>query len=545
MRRERKTLRIKTLLMAGVVGLLSCCGTAFAQGTRRAPTSNFLFSTGSLTQRSATRVQTQQHPPNPNVTNRLQQWQTNKTIKYAFAHSVRVTPTGRVPAGAGGFGDGSNSAIIAILRRQSAAARSLLVSAVKLNQAHSAATGAALMNNNPKVGLNSAPMLGPSQTMSASGTQRTAPSTNPVATAATMPTGPLRPHNAGGERPKINQKIAERTATPLQICKGGIATVDGAANGVWFSPVLGNEGRFVIQGCGFGSTPGEVYLSGVQHDPALTKGMVRNLGTSMCPGCVYFRIEPNGWSDRQIVADIDPNASGLYDTNNVTLEVKTAGGQVYQAPGMNFLAARADQVLNWIVKAPTGFSGYASQTAFISSPTAVIRLTNVKDSLGNALVPGVASPSAGVIWTGETVDIVRAELGASTLSKVTFPGGSDTFQLILAPGFGLDPNNPIEMQHTQVDVAQCRTSFNGEYSENGNWAISYTSATSFQVSWQEEACWPKAGAAGDNPTDYGSVSAYALRIAVLGPRGIDPWAGENVNPMVIRQTQPVQLLQKN
>ena len=503
-----------------------------------------------------------------------QQLQNNRLIQKALAHTVQVGPR------ASELGvDASRSAIIEVLKRQSATAHSLLLPAFtggvkpgsgQTNGAKGAMLAAAptqsgpmlsgsgganqtgtLLNPGTTRSLNpqpyppkgSQPQIGASQTMSASGTQSAGPSTNPTATQVNPPSGPTAQRPPAGRQPL---PPGTRAPAPITtICRTGIATVDGGANGIWFSPVAGQDGGFVIQGCGFGNAPGEVYLSGVQFDPAHARLIVQHVGVSNSPDHVYFQIPANGWGDRQIIAQIDPNAGGLYDTNNVTLNVKTASGQVYQATGMNFLAARADQLLNWIVPAQAGYSGFASQTSSVSSPTATINLTTVMDSSGNQIVPTVESPSASTIFSNETVDVIRAKLGESTPSKVIFGGGTDTYQLNLAPGFQLDPQHGVVMRHTQIDVAQCQTAYQGEYNTSGNWAISYSSEKSFQVSWQEQACWPQAGTQGVSPLDYGSVSVYALEIRILGPRGATPWASGKVNGLAVKQLQPVQILHKN
>lgn len=500
--------------------------------------------------------------PAPNAS--AQQLQNNRLIQQAMAHTVQVGPRANAPGGDGGY-----STLIGLLHKQSAAAHSLLLPASPVSRSQTANNnGSTLLNGGSKVALNSQPyppkssqpMLGATQTMSAPGnssgvaTPATSASSGTTANfnlmpgaAANSPTptnGPTAHQPPSGHQ-QTTQLIGAQAPMTTQICKAGIGTVDGGAGGVWFSPVAGRDGQFVIRGCGFGSAPGEVYLSGVQYDPANAKGVVQHLGSLNSPDRVYFQTPPNNWSDRQIIAQIDANASGLYDTNNVTLNVKTASGQVYQAIEMNFLAARADQPLNWIVPPPSEYSSFVSQASSVSSPTAVVQLTAVADSSGNQMVAAFESPSASTTWQNETVDVIRAKLGESTPSKVTFPGGTDTYQLKLAPGFQLDPQIGVVMRHTQIDVTQCQTSYNGEYNTNGNWAVNYTSEKSFQISWQEESCWPKAGTQGVSPLDYGSVSAYALEVTILGPRGTSPWASGKVNPLAIKQIQPVQMLPKN
>ncbi|MGH9732338.1 MAG: hypothetical protein ACRD4A_11605, partial [Candidatus Acidiferrales bacterium] len=273
-----------------------------------------------------------------------QQLQNNRLIQQALAHGVVVKAS--PPSG---FADGSNSALIGLLRKQSAAARALLLPALTggvkpangqttpankamlatgpsqtgpmLNGSGGANQTGTLLNPGTTRGLNpqpyppkgSQPQIGAGQTMSASGTPGAGPSTSPTATQVNPPSGPTAHRPPAGRQP-VTQPLGARAPMPTQICRTGIATVDGGANGVWFSPVAGQDGEFVIQGCGFGNTPGEVYLSGVQFDPAHARLIVQHVGGSTSPDRVYFQTPANEWSDRQIVAQIDANAGSLYDT---------------------------------------------------------------------------------------------------------------------------------------------------------------------------------------------------------------------------------------
>ena len=117
----------------------------------------------------------------------------------------------------------------------------------------------------------------------------------------------------------------------------------------------------------------------------------------------------------------------------------------------------------------------------------------------------------------------------------------------LAPGFQLDPYSGVELRHASVDSSYCR-SVNGVYANSGQWAVNYMSTSSFQVSWEEEACWPKTVITNGNLHDtlnFASVSAYELEITVLGPRGVSPWASGKGNGLAIKQSQPALMLKKN
>jgi hypothetical protein len=509
-----------------------------------------------------------------------QQLQNNRLVQQALAHTVQVGPR------ASELGvDASRSAIIEVLKRQSATAHSLLLPAFtggvkpgsgQTNGAKGAMLAAApnqsgpmlngsgganqtgtLLNPGTTRSLNpqpyppkgSQPQIGASQTMSASGTQGVGPSTNPTATQVNPPSGPTAQRPPAGRQPP---PLGTRAPAPITtICRTGIATVDGGANGIWFSPVAGQDGEFVIQGCGFGNAPGEVYLSGVQFDPAHARLIVQHVGSSTSPDRVYFRTAANQWNDRQIIAQIDANVGGLYDTNNVTLNVKTASGQIYQATGMNFLAAREDQVLQRLVRTPYP-TGSDSCYGLTLSECLVpgINLAIVNASLG-PLTPQVESPTQNWLTPGESIAVVRGViyLNATDNYSLIFPGGTDTYQFNLASSFQLDPNKGVQLNHATMDVSHCQ-SLGGVYSHSGNWGVSYTSTSSFQVHWEEEACSPSSGAAKNpqgigNTSGYAGFSAYELEITVIGPRGINPLASGNVNGLAIKRLQPVQMLHKN
>ncbi|HEV2314991.1 MAG TPA: hypothetical protein VGR94_06775 [Candidatus Acidoferrales bacterium] len=481
--------------------------------------------------------------PGPPTQGGTQPWQKNRIVIQAL---TRAIPIGPKPSAPSELGSGSNSAIIAKLRQQSAAARPLLAPAFTggvrpagtptggpagatllagganqnptlLNGTGGASQGGTLLNGGsaraddlspqPYPPKGSPAQVGPSQTMSAQGSTPIGTAAGSQATTLT-PNGPQRQQPTGGQHPapSLMTRAATAKQAQTQVCINGIGTVDGQKSRVYFSPISGPEGTFVIQGCGFGTTPGQVYLSGV-HYPN-TRNRFARLGTPMFPDRVTFQIPPNGWSDRQIVAQIDPNAGGLYDTNNVTLVVKTASGQLYQATGFNFAAAYDFQTLTSVPQLPSAVT---------------LQLAAVNDSTGSSVLPLYETPW---IYSSpqHTLGVDRNRISFTFPGSYTFPGGTDTYQFHFAPGFRL-ANNGVQLYHSDLTLAACQTGGNGQYqyaySTNGNWGINYTSPSSFQISWQEQGCWPN-GKAGD-PLDYASVSAYSLWITVWGPRGVSPW----------------------
>jgi hypothetical protein len=457
-RRKTRGFLRGAVLLTGCGSLL--IGPAFGQATRLAA----VGSPSSVLAYSAQVLKGSKSSRSPQIS--AQQWRRNRAFTQALSNSVAIGMKASAP---GGFAGGSNSSIIAVLRRQSVAAHSLLV-----------------------------PSLGPSRTMSSQGNMQMGTATGNSATELAPTNGPTRHQSPGAQRPA--QSFGSREPASTQFCVNGIGAVDGQKSGIWFSPVSGPEGTFVIQGCGFGTTPGEVYLSGVHSASGRSRLGAQSL--SLYPGRVGFQIQPNGWSDRRIVASIDPNASGLYDTNNVTLVVKTASGQQYQATGFNFAAAYELQTLASIPK---------------SSPSVSIQLAAVNDSSGEGVLAIFSSPWISV--QPRTAGVDRAEISWTLPTTYTFPGGTDTYQFHFAPGFRL-ANNGVQLYHSNITAAYCQ-SVNGQLSSSGNWNLNYTSPTSFQVSWQEQSCWPNGK--GGNPLDYGSVASYDLEITVWGPRGVSPW----------------------
>lgn len=445
----------------------------------------------------------------------------NRLVTSAMSHLLVISPTGVMPGGTA-----ANSAIVAVLRKQSMAAQSMLVPAVRPvsnNNTGPLLNGGTAQMLNPPASASS-PQIGASQIMNSPGSGggvsngRTVPPTMQQAPSAVAQAHPQQPQKPGSH------------VIPTQACMVGIGGVDGQKSGVWFSPVPGPDGTFLIQGCGFGTIPGAVYLTGVQAAPT----SVINPGNQNFQGQVTFQVAPNQWSDRQIVAQIDPNASGLYDTNNVTLVVKTAGGQLYQATGFNFSAARADQVLSGILKAP---SCWTSQNGCIP---AGINLALVNSASGQVQADA-ESPSVSLIQPGETIAVSRQSLAGQfpipAAPGLSFAGATDTYQFHFAAGFQLDPHTGVQLRHTTFDSSYCQ-SVNGVPTTNGNWNVNYTSTTSFQVFWAEEGCWPATQMSSGSTQqwmNYGSVSAYALQITVVGPRGVSPWPSGNTNSLTIKQ----------
>jgi hypothetical protein len=418
-------------------------------------------------------------------------WHVNQRLVQSLSQNTQAgakVGTG----GAGRITDGTTAAIIAVCRKQASAASSLLGSA-----------RADDLNPQPLPPKGSGTLLGPGQTMSAPGNSNS--STGPQTGMLSPQSGPVRHQSPGADR--TPQPAAAKAPAPTQVCMNGIAAVDGQKSGVIFMPISGPEGTFVIQGCGFGIKTGDVYLSGL-HLPPSAPNARRSV---MFPDRLPLRIAQNGftggqpgkgnwqlgWSDRQIIAIIDPGASGYLDTDNVSLVVKTASGQVYTAAGFRFFAAREQQKLT-------------------SVPTKAIKPGSSYDTAGHPTLANILSPSAAsLVLPGHTVAVVRDD------NSATFPGGADTLDLSnsLTPGFQVIG---VQQFNAALTSAGCQSipPGGGHFTTNGTWNVTATGGGAYMISWQEQSCATQS-TSGPNVT-IGSVSAYALDITVIGPRGVSP-----------------------
>ena len=250
--------------------------------------------------------------------------------------------------------------------------------------------------------------LGPEQTMSATGGGNNvagAANATPGAVAIRpMASGPaaMQPSTGGGSRGVLS------TNNTRTVCmNSGIAAVNGARF-TQFTPGT----HYVITGCGFGSTPGKVYLSGPfpAHNGKIEIGPYWQYGTT--------RSWTGHWSDQVIDAQLDEALSGELDQYNVVLVVETSTGQQIQMNNISFKAQRAEFMLGSIP-----MSALSAGTGF-----------------GTANSPCTSS------WvTGNcTVDMLR-EVGATGL-----PNSPDTYTIKLKSGFVLSRATLLVMDQTKV-----------------------------------------------------------------------------------------------
>lgn len=108
----------------------------------------------------------------------------------------------------------------------------------------------------------------------------------------------------------------------------------GVIGGVFSSNVIFTPGKhYIISGCGFGTTPGKIYLLG-QFPAHGGKIMLEPFHASATS--LRNLTWGSQWSERQIDAEIDPRLSGELSESHIALVIETSTGATLRAFGLNF-----------------------------------------------------------------------------------------------------------------------------------------------------------------------------------------------------------------
>ncbi|HEY7352389.1 MAG TPA: hypothetical protein VH596_06435 [Terriglobales bacterium] len=304
----------------------------------------------------------------------------------------------------------------------------------------------------------------------------------------------------------------------LRCLRPGIDDVSGS-NGVDSLILLEPGKNYVIHGCGFGNHPGEVYLTGVRRQSATSSTMVSPtvLGIHQHPD--WIRLLPSvgadprqaqAWTDSEIQVVVDTHTSGFYDNYwSATVLVIPGNGkpQVQSVPGFGFWAVRVEQTLP-AIPFPTVPSGPKELGALKIETLSWFTPENTKDITDHAVQANVFSPSAdSLVMPGHTFAVVRDDNAAS------FAGGQD--EMNTSPSL-MGLNGGFQVSYVQLFTAGlspeiCPTGSN--FSNSGKWNTvlsNYANPDKYVVSWQEQSC------------GSGGISAYAVDIIVVGPRGVSP-----------------------
>lgn len=311
-------------------------------------------------------------------------------------------------------------------------------------------------------------MLGPEQTMSAPGVAGNLISgTNPGPAAIATRPAPGGP--AAMQPSKVNSLGLAAANNGRMVCTNtGITAVNGGKF-TQFTPGT----HYIITGCGFGSAPGKVYLSG--PFPA------HNGEVDLGPYWQYSekRTWTGHWSDQVIDAQLDPALLGELDQYNISLVVQTSTGQQIQMTGVSFKAQRAEIMLGTVPASALGFDPHETAGAW-------------------------GTPCSNWIKTSScTVEVLR-QFGGHGMANPP-----DTYNIKLKPGFVLSRvkvlvmGGPDEENIVQTDTPEI----------NGNQIVMH---------WQ----WTTTSSTDSSGTaEYYSYSLYGLQIYVIGPLGVtDAWA---------------------
>jgi hypothetical protein len=368
-----------------------------------------------------------------------------------------------------------DSAIIAVLRKQSAAAT---------------AEAAQMKLSIRPAGFQPQP----STLMSASGSGgmlRPASTAQPVASTAIVPATPGSSNRYGTMSPGMIPGTALQCGRDPAM---RILTVNGGPNAAVFTQDATNNFNFyTITGCSFGN-PGPnakayIYYQGTFHE----------------------NLEIQQWSENFIALNVDPNLAGVDDQSNVTLVIQRDDGQQATKGGYKFYAARNTVLLPQIPKKDFSLDQFRPDQSVIQS----WKPTYTSASSGS-VTPNLPDLSAEVHWD------IATDANGSVL------GGKDNYDFsAIHSTFVLD-SAVLEWRSlscTDPNYNQFKTS-------SDNWGIDWSGNSGLQVNWQGQVCQPTPGSCGGGgifQTDCfvnSPESNYGVDVWVTGPRGLDPWTGK-------------------
>jgi hypothetical protein len=268
---------------------------------------------------------------------------------------------------------------------------------------------------------------------------------------------------------------------PLPCSTPTITSVNGRALGAIFTPRL-SDNHFRIEGCGFGTKPGDVRLE--------PEGQFSSLRSSTQN--ISLQLENDrSWSDDQIDVQLDPRLSGIPDSW-VTMVIQLADGRRAELPGCRFIAMRGDPTLlkrintSWVkLSATTTSSGSLRQIEYASP------------AFDGEEIPGDASSASAFV--------VRSDADA-------FAAGSDVFDFST-----LNSGWIVESVAIKNYVATCPGDVT-HAAQSGDWNTIFN-AHGFTVAWATNTC-----VSFIPPMFRFSISSsqYAVKVWVTGPIGTEP-----------------------
>ena len=262
----------------------------------------------------------------------------------------------------------------------------------------------------------------------------------------------------------------------------GVFNINGKLHGVIFTPdPNGNE--YTIVGCRFGNSKGDLHLEG-----------------GFRAGTIPLLIE--SWTDTLIKARMNPALSGEPDQSNVSLVIVPVGSPgLTRLPGFSFYAMRETVTLR-------------------TMPQNGVVLASITASDGKPVQASYSSPFSSTV-NGQPTGSFTAGVYRGYYAR--FSPGMDYWDLSgLAPGFV-----PLQFQIGYWTFDGClvgvlpaeETIYN-----DGRWNAYWDpqNGNRIVVNFAELHC-HRSQSLMQLEDDY-SDSEYGLVIAVVGPRGVDPWS---------------------
>jgi hypothetical protein len=296
-------------------------------------------------------------------------------------------------------------------------------------------------------------------------------------------TSTLLPPDHAGVGPPLQQVQAglNRQIPPRSCGSPVVRSVNGRSTLPVFTPAE-PDNQYHIEGCGFGSNAGTVYLQPTSM----------NLMGGSGPRSIPLQLDaPGSWNDDHIDVHVNPHLTGLPDFG-AELVIQLANGRQVQLPGCLFIAVRGEpQILRtipaaWVRLDTTSTSAHVIRQFEFESPP----------------VPSDEVPPEA---TGSSAFIARSD-------PEVFSAGKDVYDLSrLAPGW------VVESVQLEVFDPSCPGD-NKPAVSTGSWATSWT-AHGFVVAWAGETC---RSAIPPVFTFAISSSQYATRVWVIGPAGTEP-----------------------
>lgn len=287
----------------------------------------------------------------------------------------------------------------------------------------------------------------------------------------------------------------QNIGTPSPIKGGGIrplgqnsgtVVVANQQNSAYFTSVP-EYNLYTIRGCGFGSAQGGVLING-----PYTKGIPA--------------LEISFWSDTEIVANLNPTIFGVPDMyGDVTLVVYPQGAPPIQAPGFSFYAAREEQEMYIF-------------------PASQANAQQVKDISGSPIA-AVVSPQVGQYFGGGFDVNHTVAVEVDRFGTLPFSVAQDTFNFSnMLPSFYLDR---YQLQYLDVTASGINTlcgdsGLQSSIDSAGTWATAWNpQSRTLLVSTEEQHC--RLANPSSNFSEDWAVSAYAIAVWVVGPKGVSPW----------------------